>query len=167
MKRIVFTLLNAVTVLMFIVLVAVVFAQVIFRYVLHVSVPWTEELARVILVWLVFLGISEVERKKDGIRTTYFIEKLPGQCCKAVLILSNLAAISLMVCLFLGALRQIRTNSVYFLSSMPFLSRTVFYYPILIGAPLSVWMLAEQIVEFIKEPFPFSDEAEAEGGEKE
>lgn len=166
MKKIVFTLLNAVMVMMFVVLVGVVFAQVIFRYVLHISVPWTEELARVILVWLVFLGISEVERKKDGIRTTYFIEKLPKCFYKGILVASNLAAISLMACLFWGAVCQIRTNSVYFLSSMPFLSRTVFYYPILVGAPLSIWMLAEQILEFIKSPIPFSEETAREGGEE-
>lgn len=165
MKKIVFTSLNAVTVFMFILLVSVVFAQVIFRYVLHVSVPWTEELARVLLVWLVFLGISEVERKRDGIRTTYFIEKLPKCFYKGILVVSNLAAIALMACLFWGAVCQIRTNSVYFLSSMPFLSRTVFYYPILVGAPLSAWMLAEQILEFIKAPVPLSEKAEREGGE--
>jgi len=167
MKKIIFTLLNVITIAMFMVLIAVVFAQVIFRYVLHFSVPWTEELARVILVWLVFLGISEVERKRDGIRTVYFIEKLPIKLYKAILIASNMAAIALMLCLFLGAVRQIQTNSVYFLSSMPFLSRTIFYCPILAGAPLSIWMLAEQIIEFIKDPFPFSDEAEPEGRKSE
>jgi TRAP-type C4-dicarboxylate transport system permease small subunit len=39
-------------------MVAVVAAQVFFRYVLNDSLFWSEELARYILVWLTFLGAS-------------------------------------------------------------------------------------------------------------
>ena len=34
------------------------------------------------------------------------------------------------------------------------MSRTVFYYPILVGSPLSIWMLIEEIIDFIKTPMP-------------
>ncbi len=152
-----FGILNGITVLLFIWMVIIIFIQVICRYVLQISIPWTEELARVLLVWTVYLGIAEVEAKRDGIRTIYFIEKLPRPIYKAILVISNLAAIALMICLFIGSVKQIRSNSVYYLASMPFLSRTVFYYPILAGAPLSVWMQIEQIIEFIKQPFPLSE----------
>ncbi|WP_286954445.1 TRAP transporter small permease subunit, partial [Aminobacterium sp. UBA5277] len=35
-------------------MVIVVFLQVIFRFVLHSSLPWSEELSRYILVWISF-----------------------------------------------------------------------------------------------------------------
>lgn len=164
MKKIVFRILNTITVLMFVIMVVVVFLQVICRYILHVSIPWTEELARVLLVWIVYLAIAEVEAHHDGIRTVYFIQKLPRAVYKAILVFSNVAAICLFICLFIGAIKQIQTNSVYYLSSMPFLSRTIFYYPVLIGAPLSIWMQVEEILDFIREPFPLHEDAP--GGEK-
>lgn len=154
MKKIIFKILNSISVLIFVCLVAVVFWQVVCRFVLKISAPWTEELARVMVVWLTFLCIAEVEAHHDGIRTLFLIQKLPRLVYKTLLILSDIAAICLHICLFLGAIKQIHTNSIYYLSSMPFLSRTVFYYPILVGSPLSIWMLIEEIIDFIKTPMP-------------
>lgn len=162
MKKTVFKVLNAITVLMFVVMVIIVFLQVIFRYVLRMSVPWTEELARVLLVWLVYLGIAEVEAKRDGIRTTYFIEKLPMPLYRGILVLSNLAAIAVMACLFLGAVEQLRTNAVYYLPSLPFISRTIYYVPVLVGAPLSIWMQCEQIAGYLKNKDPMAPPQEEE-----
>lgn len=164
MKKYIFKLNNAITILMFIILVVVVFWQVICRFVLEIPSAWSEELARLLVVWITYLGIAEVEAKRDGIRTLFIIQKLPIPVYKALLFLSSLTAIVLHVCLFIGAIKQIQTNSAYYLSSLPFLSRTVFYYPILVGSPLSVWMIAEEIIENLKQPYPLFDELP--GGEK-
>ena len=163
MKKFILMLNNAITVLMFVVLVAIVFWQVICRFVLELPSPWTEELARLLVVWITYLGIAEVEAKRDGIRTLFIIQKLPIPIYKALLALSSLTAIALHVCLFVGAIEQIQTNSAYYLSSLPFLSRTVFYYPILIGSPLSIWMIIEEIIDTLKQPYPLFDEVP--GGE--
>lgn len=40
----------------FTLMVMCVFGQVLFRYVFHLSVPWTEELARFTFIWATFLG---------------------------------------------------------------------------------------------------------------
>lgn len=158
MKKYVFGLLNAITITMFVVLVAVAFWQVICRFVLEISCPWTEELARVMVVWLTFLGIAEAEAHHDGVRTLFIIQKFPRLIYKGILVLTSLAAIAIHVCLFIGAIKQIQSNSIYYLSSMPFLSRTVFYYPILVGSPLSVWMIVEEIISYIRNPFPLFEE---------
>ncbi len=36
----------------------VIFAQVVFRYALNNSLSWSEELARFIFIWLIYLGVS-------------------------------------------------------------------------------------------------------------
>ncbi len=46
-----------------VIMVVVVFLQVIFRFVIHASLPWSEELSRYILVWLSFLGAAIGVRK--------------------------------------------------------------------------------------------------------
>ena len=163
MKKPIFKVINGVTVSMFVVLVVVAFWQVICRFVLQISSPWTEELARVLVVWITFIGMAEVEAQHDGIRTLFLIQKLPRVVYKALLIIASLVAIVIHACLFIGSIKQIQTNSAYYLSSLPFLSRTVFYYPILIGSPLSIWMIIEEIIGYIKDPFPLYEEVP--GGE--
>lgn len=47
-----------VLVTIFSLMIAVTFAQVIFRYVVRSPLPWSEELARYCFVWIVFLGAT-------------------------------------------------------------------------------------------------------------
>ena len=47
------------------------------RYIFRAPFIWTEELALFILAWMVFLAGSQVIRKWENVRVTYFIEKLP------------------------------------------------------------------------------------------
>ena len=46
------------------VLVIVLLAQVMYRYVLHLPLPWTEEVARYLLIWLVTLGAAYAFKTK-------------------------------------------------------------------------------------------------------
>jgi TRAP-type C4-dicarboxylate transport system permease small subunit len=45
-------------------LVTIVFIQVLFRYVVQTSLPWTEEMARYLFVWLVFIAASVCVKKE-------------------------------------------------------------------------------------------------------
>ena len=47
---------NIIVTFLFMVVVAVVFAQVVARYVAGSSIRWADELARFAFVWLVYLG---------------------------------------------------------------------------------------------------------------
>lgn len=44
-------------ILLFVVLVCTTFGQVVCRYVFNYSLPWADELARISMVWLVFVGM--------------------------------------------------------------------------------------------------------------
>lgn len=163
MKKYIFKILDITTNTIFICLIAVALLQVLARYVFKMSFPWTEELARVLLVWTVYLGIAEVESGRTNISTTLLIEKLPEWLYRILRIIAHCAGIGLMICLFWGSISQIKNNSIYYLSSMPFISRTIFYVPVLIGAPLSIWMLFDQIMDVITNNPP---EVSDEGGNK-
>jgi TRAP-type C4-dicarboxylate transport system permease small subunit len=61
----------------------VVFIQVLVRFVLthmgvNVSAPWTEELARFLLVWLVFLGAAIGCRRMQLISLDFVVKAVPG-----------------------------------------------------------------------------------------
>lgn len=58
-------------------MVVVVFLQVIFRFVLHASLPWSEELSRYILVWLSFLGAAIGVRRGAHIGVEVVVSLFP------------------------------------------------------------------------------------------
>lgn len=65
------------------VVAATVIAQVTVRFVLtaagfNISAPWTEELARFTLIWMVFLGAAVGVRHSRLIALEFAIRKLPG-----------------------------------------------------------------------------------------
>ena len=55
----------------------VVFLQVLFRYVLHLPLFWTEEFARYCLVWASLLGASVALKRQEHIAVTFFLERFP------------------------------------------------------------------------------------------
>lgn len=132
----------------FIIMIIVVMLQVIFRYVLRISVPWTEELARVLYVSVTFTGVILVESNNINIRTTFIIDRMPLKLTRFILILSNVFSIIIVFFLFIGGVVLIQKTSVYFLASLPFLSKTIYYYPIVIAAPFIIWELINQILYF-------------------
>ena len=50
--------------------------QVFFRYVLNSPLAWTEELARIALIWLVFWGSAIAFRKNEHLTLTLFTQAL-------------------------------------------------------------------------------------------
>jgi len=55
----------------------VVFAEVIFRYVLPLPLFWTEEFARYCLVWSSLLGAGVALKRGEHIAVTFFTDKFP------------------------------------------------------------------------------------------
>jgi TRAP-type transport system small permease protein len=57
-------------------------AQVLFRYVLQLSVPWTEELARLLFVATVLLGMALATRRHEHIVVDFLLVRLGrrGRC---------------------------------------------------------------------------------------
>lgn len=65
-------------------IVCTVFLQVIFRYVVHAPLNWSEEFAKLCFVWLIFLGVPLVTHSDIHIRVDYFVDLLPARLKKRV-----------------------------------------------------------------------------------
>src|SRR6218665_1909229 len=81
-----------------------ILTQVIVRFLLtHLgiitSVPWTEELARYVLIWIVLLGSAIGCRKGQLIALKYFINVLPARLGKSMQYLALLTTVG--YCAFL------------------------------------------------------------------
>jgi TRAP-type C4-dicarboxylate transport system permease small subunit len=88
------------------VIALVVLIQVMVRFVLtslgiNISAPWTEELARYLLVWLIFLGAALGCRRMQLISLEFVVKALP----RALGTVVRLAALGLCLVLFALLLR--------------------------------------------------------------
>lgn len=80
---------------MFAAMVAVIFLQVIMRYVFNNSLPWSEELGKFFFVWITWLGISLGERVGEHIKITMLTDRLPFKVAQVVNILSEIIVIAI------------------------------------------------------------------------
>ena len=79
-------------------MVLVVCSQVLARYVLHNSIPWSEELARFLMIWLGLVGASAVMRNDSHVAITLLQERLPP---KLAAVLRRLGRVAVGVFLFM------------------------------------------------------------------
>lgn len=111
--------------------------QVLFRFVIKISVPWTEELMRALFIYIVFFGLILVERENGEIRTTMLIEKLPPRLYALWELVVSALSILFNVLVIIGSVIALQsTNSS--LGSLPSVSMKMFYYPLLISLPLMI-----------------------------
>ncbi len=101
------TVTNIVVVLLFGVVVAVVFAQVVARYALGSSIRWADELARFAFVWLVYLGGTITIREGKNVCFDLLLEHSRGnrRVWTVMFSLVNLASATFLVLMtYLGVL---------------------------------------------------------------
>ncbi|MDR1778261.1 MAG: TRAP transporter small permease [Clostridiales Family XIII bacterium] len=65
--------------------VLLVFSQVIMRYIFHNSLSWSEELARYIFVWQLWIGISYAARNQSHIRIKLIENLIKGPLGRKIL----------------------------------------------------------------------------------
>jgi TRAP-type C4-dicarboxylate transport system permease small subunit len=88
-----------------------IFLQVIFRYVLHNSLTFSEELARYLFVWTVFLCSAVVARDNGHIIVGALTERLKGKKAKYVKIAAYISTMIFVVILFYQGLKMMKLSS--------------------------------------------------------
>jgi TRAP-type C4-dicarboxylate transport system permease small subunit len=74
-------------------MVIIVFANVVSRYYLHVSLAWSEEIARFMLVWLVFLGSFLAYIQDEHLGLDILVKRFPPLLRKSVAVGANMLVI--------------------------------------------------------------------------
>src|SRR5207249_1344762 len=59
------------------IIIAILFVQIFYRYVLNTSIVWSEEVATWCLVWLVFLGSAAIMRRWEHVHIPMLIKRQP------------------------------------------------------------------------------------------
>lgn len=68
---------------------ALIFLQVLVRFVfaklhLQISVPWTEELSRYLMIWAIFIGAAVVARRADALAVEALVQAVPASAGRAI-----------------------------------------------------------------------------------
>ncbi len=90
---------EAVVIALVALMVTTVFGQVFFRYVLHDSPSWTEELARYVFVWITFLGSFVAFKRGGHVIVDTLLVALPPVAQRFLKVVVQLAIAALLVVL--------------------------------------------------------------------
>ena len=124
---------------LFVLLLLLAVTQVIFRYLLMIPLPWTEELARFTLVWVTFLGAASVTRRKLHIAVDYFIAKLPVKTSRVFSLCSYSLIVVFLSTVLWGALIMMEEAAPIFAGSIPWLSQMYLYLGAVIGVSFMIF----------------------------
>lgn len=78
--------------------------QVVFRYVVHVPVPWTEEAARYFLIFVTFWGGAVAIRTKEHINIPVLLDKLPKGASLVIQLIFVIAMGVFLIVVFKGSI---------------------------------------------------------------
>ena len=107
--------LEAISGLMLLLTILIIFIQVVTRYVFFYSLPWSEELTRYLFIWFVFLSLSVTIRDNLSIRIDFLDQVLKGKAKKVL---------ELIICILSFAILVVFIYSSYQLFLMGFRSKT-------------------------------------------
>jgi TRAP-type C4-dicarboxylate transport system permease small subunit len=127
----------------------VVIIGIFARYVLLVSIPWTEEIARYLMIWAGFVGFGVAYRKRELIAVRLFIDILPPNLFRMALFISDiLCSIFLIVAVVYGIkLCLMNMNQLSAASRIPM---AIIYAAIPLGCTLYLVFVVESISSFVK-----------------
>ena len=134
-------ILRFIVIIMLSVMSVVVFAQVLFRIV-HLSIPWSEELSKYLLIWSTFLGAAICIRKGSLVGLEFLKNSMSEEKQKILQTILNL--IVCVMLLFLISVGFWAVRRVWFqITPVLKLSMGLMYAAIPVG---SVFMLINQIL---------------------
>lgn len=146
MKRILDVLVGIILFLMFF----MTFFQVLARTVFHISAVWSEELARITYVWMVFLGVGVLIKDDGLIRVTVLVDRIGKRPAKILRFLTDLAIIPLIVVITWGAWTNTRLNWNTIAPTVDWMRMGYVYLVIVISGLLMLWYLVGSLVRQVR-----------------
>lgn len=134
----------------FIVMFAAALAQVLFRYVLQIPVPWTEELARVLFTWAMLLGIALAIRTGEHIRVEALADRLPPRARILLELAFQLLIVLFLLMLARGTLRMMDVTWNNYLIALGWMRTGYLYLAQLIAIGLMLLYLALRIADGVR-----------------
>jgi TRAP-type C4-dicarboxylate transport system permease small subunit len=144
---------EATALIAFVVMLVLVMSQVVFRYVLQVSVPWTEEAARWFYAWQIFLGSSLAMRERLHLQITVLLDRFTGRPRACLDFFAALTGLGFLAGIIWGSLLMIRAVYPVQAGSFP-LSTSYLYLSIPVGLLAMLALVAQDVADSARRLFP-------------
>ncbi|MBA4493063.1 TRAP transporter small permease [Paenactinomyces guangxiensis] len=102
--------LNGVIVVIMAGMVSLVFLNVVLRYGFESGITWSEEMARYMFVWIVFLGAVVAVKDKSHLGVDLLIARVPRPVQKILYFISNSLVIFVLILFIDGLFKMIELN---------------------------------------------------------
>lgn len=122
----------------------ILIVEVVFRYILGSSMEWTDEVSRILLVWMTFTGMAWVIRDRKEIICEAFGGKLPVRVQRYWALGVDILVAAFNLLLLVYGIKMTRFSWDIHTESLE-LPFSLFYVSIPIGCLLSAWMLWKRI----------------------
>ena len=150
--RLTWKLIEIAALIAFTVMLILVTAQIFFRYVLQVSVPWTEEAARWFYAWQIFLGSSLAMRDRLHLQITVLLDRFSGKPRAFLDFLTALTGLGFLAGIIWGSLQMIRAVYPVQAGSFP-ISTSYLYLSIPVGLIAMLALAARDVVDSARQLF--------------
>ncbi len=123
------------------------------RFVLGNQAPYTDEAARVLLVWISFLGGALAFEARAHLGVDFLVSKLDLEVRKLCAIVVELLVLALAVAVFIcGGWRMAEAQMGAALATMPFLTRGMVYMAVPVGGAFVALFTLEMLVDIVRTP---------------
>jgi TRAP-type transport system small permease protein len=128
------------------------FFQVVSRT-FQISAVWSEELARLSYVWMVFLGVPVLIRDNGLIRVTVLVDRIGPRTSRALRIITDLLVLPFLAIITWGAWINTRLNWNTFAPTVDWLRMGYVYLVIGLAGLAMIWYQAANILDLVRSTF--------------
>jgi len=124
----------------------VILVQIFFRFIVYKPVPWSEEAARYLMVWMGMVGSSLALRKGRHIGVTVLLEALPPGPAAGIRFLVNITMMAFLGIIAAEGFRLAVFNAPQLSAAME-ISMSIPYFAIPVGAGMMIVDLAADLLD--------------------
>ncbi len=138
--------LSNVTFFCFVAMLIVMIVQVISRYALRLSIPWTEETTRYFFIWAIFLGSALAQKNREHIRIDIIVDRLSPKMRKVFDFLTDVFDTLISLAIFIGTVRMMRSTYGILASTLP-ISFTFIYLALALCIGIMLILILKNILK--------------------
>ena len=137
-----------ISIIFFVCIFIVVNIQVFFRGVIQISVPWTEELARYLGVWMVYIGVIAVVKQEKHLSVNFILDRLPKGLNHLVNLIIYFLILIFNLMIFWGSINLIRLTWGQSAVLLP-ISISIMYLAVGVSSFFSIFIIIYFIKRFL------------------
>ena len=139
---------------LFVAMAATMIVQIFARFVLRVSIPWTEEMSRIIFLYVVFIGAGVATKKRSHLVIDTLSSRVPKWGKKAFDIFILLFSLIVTAVFLIGSFQMVAASTNRYFASMHTLPMSWMYLAPAIGFSLIFFYLILELICIIMDKGP-------------